>query len=297
MAKKGRKRAADAGAPPEAAAGPSQRAEEMTELEYERAAIIARNRERLLALGIPSLVKELQAQAGAAAAAAKPKKKAKVKVKQEEGLPRGRQAAAAEERFERELGQMVVDETCPRCGKAVSRGHRTHLMGCGGERPPRQPRPSDREELAELTEEERRDAFKRTLARMKKLNLDGLTELNSEVANQTQPSPALSMLFCPCPCCYSFAVLGSTGNHYSVKLADDKHTCTCLDYRFRRHHCKHICLVLSNLGILEAPAGWRTAVNSRMDELVAQARQRQEREAAAEAPLRSQAETVGLKFI
>ncbi len=56
--------------------------------------------------------------------------------------------SAAEERFERELGQMVVDETCPRCGKAVSRGHRTHLMGCGGERPPRQPRPSDREELA-----------------------------------------------------------------------------------------------------------------------------------------------------
>jgi len=42
---------------------------------------------------------------------------------------------------------------------------------------------------------------------------------------------------------------------------------------------------------------WRTAVNSRMDELVAQARQRQEREAAAEAPPRSQAETVGLKFI
>ncbi len=39
MAKKGRKRAADAGAPPEAAAGPSQRAEEMTELEYERAAM------------------------------------------------------------------------------------------------------------------------------------------------------------------------------------------------------------------------------------------------------------------
>ena len=43
---------------------------------------------------------------------------------------------------------MIVDDTCPRCGKAISRGHRAHLLACGGERPPRQPRPSDREELA-----------------------------------------------------------------------------------------------------------------------------------------------------
>lgn len=143
---------------------------------------------------------------------------------------------AAEERFERELGGMVVEDTCPRCGKEVTRGHKAHLMACGGERPPRQPRAIDREELSvrgegvqgslsmavrrqagssqtfaqqssrsarpiftnvaaaccpvaacctelqphrsappaallpqELTEEERQDAFKRTLARMKKV--------------------------------------------------------------------------------------------------------------------------------
>jgi hypothetical protein len=28
-----------------------------------------------------------------------------------------------------------------------------------------------------------------------------------------------------------------------------------MDYRFRRHHCKHICAVLSQLGILDQPAG------------------------------------------
>ena len=43
---------------------------------------------------------------------------------------------------------MVVDDTCPRCGKEVTRGHKAHLMACGGERPPRQPRASDREELS-----------------------------------------------------------------------------------------------------------------------------------------------------
>ncbi|PRW59134.1 DNA-dependent metalloprotease WSS1 [Chlorella sorokiniana] len=289
MARKGRKRATDADPAPETAPGPAEAAPEMTALETERAAIIDRNRERLLALGIPSLVKELQAQAGAAAAAAKPKKP---KIKREEGQPRGRQAAAAaqqptrrssrvreaaehpkpkpetaEERFERELGEMIVEETCPRCGKAISRGHRAHLLACDGERPPRQPRPSDREELAELTEEERKDVFKRTLARMKKVHLDGLMELNSEVAK--------------------FAVLGSTGNHYTVTLADDKHTCTCLDFRFRRHHCKHICAVLSSLSILDQPAGWRAAVDSRMDELVAQ--MKQEVKVKEEAPPQSQA--------
>lgn len=26
-------------------------------------------------------------------------------------------------------------------------------------------------------------------------------------------------------------VLGSKNNHYTITLKDDKHTCTCLDYR------------------------------------------------------------------
>lgn len=45
------------------------------------------------------------------------------------------------------------------------------------------------------------------------------------------------------------------------------------------------------------PPQWRAAVDSRMDELVAQARQRHEQEAAAEVPPRPKAEAVGLKFV
>lgn len=141
-------------------------------------------------------------------------------------------------------------------------------------------------------------------------------------------SPALA---CPAPLFCRFVVLGSKGNHYTVTLKDDRHTCGCLDYRawlllargrlacgarlrpgqadppppalvhhpalvqgrvlrknqpgtegnrsvwakllcagssaisgmrlvhapthagFRRHHCKHIMLVLSQLGIEEQP--------------------------------------------
>ena len=55
----------------------------------------------------------------------------------------------------------------------------------------------------------------------------------------------------------SFIVIGSRGNHYTVKLQDGLHSCECMDWRFRRHHCKHICLVLSQLGILDQPTQWR----------------------------------------
>ena len=43
--------------------------------------------------------------------------------------------------------QPAAAGTCPRCGKELERGHKAHLAGCGGERPPRQPRARDQEEL------------------------------------------------------------------------------------------------------------------------------------------------------
>lgn len=45
------------------------------------------------------------------------------------------------------------------------------------------------------------------------------------------------------------------------------------------------------------PPQWRAAVESRMDELVAAARERRAREPPAEAPPRSKAEQVGVKFL
>lgn len=58
---------------------------------------------------------------------------------------------AASERFERELGEFVVSEQCPRCGRVLQRGHRRHLQACPGalqERPAAaaaraEPRPRD----------------------------------------------------------------------------------------------------------------------------------------------------------
>ena len=56
---------------------------------------------------------------------------------------------------------------------------RTALHQCCSRlpRPPLHPWPAQ-----ELTEEERRDVYTRTLARMKQVHLDGLMELNSELA-------------------------------------------------------------------------------------------------------------------
>ena len=87
---------------------------------------------------------------------------------------------AAEERFERELGEFVVEGACPRCGRVLERGQRAHLRACGGEaaraRAPRAeggpPRPRDAA-VEELTEEERKSAKKRLLARMKHVGVVG----------------------------------------------------------------------------------------------------------------------------
>jgi hypothetical protein len=66
---------------------------------------------------------------------------------------------------------------------------------------------------------------------------------------------------CPCvPVAFTGAAPASVdllllcaGNHYTVTLTDPSHTCTCPDYRFRRHDCKHISLCLQQLGVFERP--------------------------------------------
>lgn len=269
---------------------------------------IQRNRERLLALGLPGLVEKLQKEVGPlpSGAIAKPKKPRK-KVKQESVLRRGGRVGAedgdgkapgvrrssrlaeaadrpkpepAEARFERQLGEFIVDGTCPKCGRVFEKGHRTHLMSCGGPRaPPSQTRgytALDRELLSQLTEEDRKDAKKRTLARMKALELSGLVDLTPEAAK--------------------FIVIGSKGDPYTVTLADEKHKCTCLDHRFRRHNCKHICLVLSQVGALDDPSNWREAVEGKLDELIKNG-QHSDGGPAVVAPPRDREAEMALKFL
>ncbi|CDS06873.1 hypothetical protein LRAMOSA09398 [Lichtheimia ramosa] len=43
-----------------------------------------------------------------------------------------------------------------------------------------------------------------------------------------------------------FHVLGSTGNYYTVDITNTM-KCNCLDYRYRRLHCKHLLLVLARV--------------------------------------------------
>lgn len=53
------------------------------------------------------------------------------------------------------------------------------------------------------------------------------------------------------PASAEFVVIGSKGNHYRVVLGGDRHTCGCMDWKLRgrQRHCKHICLLLDQLGL------------------------------------------------
>ncbi|GAB4817013.1 hypothetical protein N2152v2_004059 [Parachlorella kessleri] len=279
---KRKRKAPEPVAPAEEAAEPSQALEPsegeagedeagLTAYERERQRIIQRNRERLMALGIPTLVATLQKTAGASAAGARPKQRKK-RPKQDGKAATTRQDAAPEElslrrssrlrqqhlteqeRLEAHVEQCTAAGMCPRCGEEVAADvARAHVEGCEGrsQMAPaelREGAPRVRRVDVEMTEEERRDARKRTLARMKQLSLENLVDFTEEHAQ--------------------FVVLGSTGSHYTVTLADDKQTCQCMDYRFRRHQCKHICLALSHLGILDDPSGWHQAVEAKLEELM-----------------------------
>ncbi|KAI3438626.1 hypothetical protein D9Q98_001048 [Chlorella vulgaris] len=245
-----------------------------------------RNRQRLMSLGIPALKRELEEMGSRAAVPREVKKRQRVKPKghiqptrHSTRLQKAKEQPkeSASERFERELGEFVVSEQCPRCGRVLQRGHRRHLQACPGalqERPAAaaaraEPRPRDAA-MEDLDAEERQDQHRRLLARMSQLHLEGITEL-SEIAAK-------------------FVVLGSARNHYTVTLTDPSHTCTCPDYRFRRHDCKHISLCLQQLGVFETPhREWKAAVEARMSELVQQLHEAE--------PPRSKEEEVALKLL
>jgi len=226
---------------------------------------IQRNRERLAALGLPGLVQKFQKIVSQPKSQKKKRKRQDTErvstvVKKEDGEELRRSSRlrnsvkeeeeTAEARYQRQLGEFLVDGTCPKCGRVFQKGHRAHLRSCSG--PPNPTKgysARDRELLAEMPEEDRADANKRMLARMKALELSGLVD------------------FVPADPSASFIVIGSKGDPYTVTLSDEKHRCTCLDHRFRRHNCKHICLVLSQLNTLDNPAGWFAALQSQMDKL------------------------------
>lgn len=182
-----------------------------------------------------------------------------------------------------------------------------------------------------LSAEDAKDKKKVLAARMQQLALSGLVDFNSEAARWAgrgagggwhyrcprllqlrtrtgRGSSALPLLYSPlqdcrgadlgptCPSC-RFVVIGSRGNHYTVRLQDGLHSCECMDWRFRRHHCKHICLVLSQLGILEEPTHWREGVERSLSELVQQRRERRAAEPPeAEPPLGKEAQ-MALRFL
>lgn len=161
----------------------------------------------------------------------------------------------AEERFERQLGEFIVNGECPKCGNVYERGQKRHLMNCSGPKSAASVYAAkDRELLKQMTEEERKDERKKMLARMQAVALDGLVECNDEFA--------------------SFIVIGSRGDPYTITLSDEKKKCTCIDHRCRKRDCKHILLVLSQLGILdeaetwEQGSTWREAVEAHLKDLI-----------------------------
>lgn len=243
----------------------------MNEYELKRQERILANQAILKSLGIPNVLHEIGEIISQEKPYKRPRKKRKkkqtttdvqrpVRRSTRRGVPssgpQDDEVESAEDRFNRELGVFIVNEECPKCGKLFTKGHKSHLKSCKGTK--KSERQVQEEEEVEvelprevLTEEEKKDAKKKLAARMRALELSGLDEVTADHA--------------------SFQVLGSGKNRlYTVTLNDEKHSCQCMDYRFRRHNCKHICLVLNRLGILEQPqAAWRQAVERRLAELKA----------------------------
>lgn len=190
---------------------------------------IQRNRDRLLALGLPGLVAKLQEIAGPPPKPAPKKKRPKAErrpavkaepvedgaggLAEEGGVRRSRrlrdvalqpkkEEETAEERFDRQLGEFIVDGECPKCHRIYEKGHRQHLRSCGG---PRAPAASsgysarDKELLADLTEEEKKDSKKRMLARMKALELSGKYPVYQKRICPHCPSDTLAPRVGHCP--------------------------------------------------------------------------------------------------
>lgn len=239
-----------------------QQPEEENAYEKRRRLTIEANRARLRALGIPGLVAALNPTA---------QRDSKRPLKPKRTLDRAAVPEAARRKSRRvqgqtappeddELGTFVVNGDCPYCGKVLQQNHKVHLGRCkrsgrprrdmtaeaDGAQPEDEHGEEDEEELQQLALDEEAERLKRQDDKLQDLNLDGLIDFDKDHAR--------------------FVVLGSTKNYYKVELRTDKQSCECMDHRLRRHACKHISLVLTQLGIVNEPATWHKAVKDKLVE-------------------------------
>eukprot|EP00879_Flechtneria_rotunda_P009600 GHRR01010047.1.p1 GENE.GHRR01010047.1~~GHRR01010047.1.p1 ORF type:complete len:259 (+),score=81.55 GHRR01010047.1:1595-2371(+) len=257
-------------------------AEVLNAFELERQQLIARNRARLLALGIPEAVSGLSALVPTAAAKPKSKRQKRTKaghaepirhsgrLQAQEMIARGELPPDIEEGSE--LAMFITDGECPRCGKGLHTGHARHLQSCKG--PPEAPtkegvaaranayRSVQKERLRQLelgglvdyqpgasagttataagAEQQQTPVYAATeepddsQQTRKERATKGKTN-SRRAAKRKQPEeaeqPAAAAGAQPDEPYATFIVIGSTGNHYVVKLIGHKRSCTCMDHR------------------------------------------------------------------
>ncbi|CAD7701093.1 unnamed protein product [Ostreobium quekettii] len=172
---------------------------QLTEFQLERQRLIARNREKMQALGVHLALSELQVTAQEVIR--RPPKKPRLEKSTTGNQPTRRssrlanatvareeqealQAKAEEER----LGQFIVDGTCPLCGGVFTRGHKKHLEECTGPTKVRAKRKAANYEL--LTPEERVDNWCHCLSRFAFIFLTDVTMDDGRPCIQQDPVPS-----------------------------------------------------------------------------------------------------------
>ncbi|KIZ07553.1 hypothetical protein MNEG_0390 [Monoraphidium neglectum] len=165
------------------------------------------------------------------------------------GLPAGVEEGS-------DLAEFITTGHCPRCGRAQLslEARQLHLARCKGP-----PEPPTEEEIA-ATAEAMRDVQK---ARLRELEMGGLVEWSVEGQGGEGAQKA------------TFIVIGSKGDHYAVRFTTRPEqgrrprTCECMDCRIRKHDCKHIRLILQQLGLDEPYQDWPQALERKVSDLQA----------------------------
>ena len=219
-------------------------ADDLSPYELERAALIQRNRARLEALGIP-----LAAATLAPPLPTRPPAPARA--------PRAPRAAAQPARSSRRLRGGPATRSA---GPAAS-PRRSPLSS---PLPPPPPKKWDPAELAEI--EAQRAAV--LADRLTELDLAGLIDCTRPAGDPSDRTAEAR-----------FAVVGAphkgrARKHYLIVLASDAtgrsvtHTCQCMDFKMRRARtgqaCKHITLVLTQLGCVDKPVAWPECMRARV---------------------------------
>ncbi|PNH08450.1 hypothetical protein TSOC_004979, partial [Tetrabaena socialis] len=179
---------------------------EVSELDLERRRLMARNRAKLMALGIPVGIMELQDLAQQSKHV-----RARPKARTEQHPPleptrRSTRLAGGGAGAEKEEG-------------LVQLGPEGAVEGQGaGERRRRHPNEGlTEEEIAARAEasDTAEQLRSREAGKLRELELEGLVDLSPEAA--------------------VFVVVGSTGNHYTVRLMDTRRSCNCMDCRIEKN--------------------------------------------------------------